>query len=187
MHPEEGSYLGAYLNHTSKFKLFVNIINHLFDDSDKLDDILNNQNNLKATIEKFDKEYYTVLIDNKKYLIKKVVDSRVISYKDETALLLILAPVLKNAFEYLSKYTCKPLGVLVHNYSVDSNSIIGVTLTGNSFELITDNEKENLSTVIKFDNDVKVLGDINMINYEMSLKHHAVLEIINLTYTYSCN
>lgn len=187
MHPEEGSYLGAYLNHTSKFKLFVNIINHLFNDSDKLDDILNHQNKLKATIEKFDKEYYTALIDNKKYLIKKVVDSRVISYKEETALVLIIAPVLTDAFEYLSKYTCKPLGVIILNYSVDSNSIKGVTLNGNSFELITDNKRENLSTVTKFDNDVKGLGDISKINYEMSLKHDAVLEIINLTYAHSYN
>lgn len=187
MHPSEGSFLGAFLNHSSKLKLFVNIVNFLFIDEQKLNVLTNTEFSLNEIIKSFDSTYFTALIDNKKYLIKRIINHKVIYNKSDTSLILILEPVLTNTFEFVSKYVGNPIRVLITNYTVEYNKIIGVNVDGSHFELLTDNKKENIIVVNTFENDLKRLEDRNRINYEMHIDHKALLDIVDLTYTHSCD
>lgn len=185
MHPGEGSYLGAFLNHSSKLKLFVNIVNFLFIDEQKLNTLTNTEFSLKEIIKSFDTTYFTALINNKKYLIKRIINHKVIHNKSDTSLILVLEPVLTDAFEFASKYVGNPIRVLITNYTVKHNKINGTNGNGGHFELLTDNKKENIIVVNKFENDLKRLKDRNRINYEIHLDHKALLDIIDLTYIHS--
>lgn len=182
MHPSGGGYLGAFFNHTSKFKLFVNIINHLFLEENKLSNLLRIQETVHNSINSFNKKFYTVLINDKKYLIKNIINHKIINCKNETALVIIVSPVLTDTYNYLSQYSSKPLNILVNDFTIGNNSIVGKTENKFFFELTTDNKEENIKTVSIFDNDLERLDDITRSNYEIHLKHRALLDIINLTY-----
>lgn len=185
MHPGEGSFLGPFLNHTSKLKLFVNIVNFLFIDEQKLNALTNTEFSLKKIIKSFDSSYFTALIDNKKYLIKRIINHKVIYNKYDTSLIFILEPILTDTFEFVSKHVGNPIRVLITNYTVEYNKIIGTNANGSHFELLTDNKKENIIVVNTFENDLRRLEDRNRINYEMHIDHKALLDIIDLTYIHS--
>lgn len=182
MHPGEGSYLGSFLNHSSKLKLFVNIVNFLFIDEQKLNVITNTHVVIKQVIESFDNKYFTALIDDKKYLIKRIINHKVIHNEIDTSLILILEPVLTDAFEYLSKYISNPIRVIITNYTIEFNKIVGTNVNGSLFELLTDNKIENIEVVKTFENDLKRLEERNRINYSMHLEHKSLSDIIDLTY-----
>lgn len=147
MHPDKLMYMGAIGFTDANARLFVNTINLLFLDIDKLNTLHNNIDQIDPQILPYQKGLHVLEFKDQKILIDGFHTYKYREFENNKLLLLFINPLTTTVHEQFVEHKYpEPLIITFTEFKISEDIIEGIDLEGTPMKIYIDNKYENFNT-----------------------------------------
>lgn len=183
MHPEQHSYMGALGKPTGNMMLFMNIINFLFLEKAAIEKLKARRQELKEELQLFQNGNFVLEYNKTKILIDIVHYHKYVTFGDKELLMLLVNPVLNNAFQYITEQKFDdPIVIALKEFKINGLTLEGRDLNGGMVKIETTYKEENMLKFLKYNEELKKVSDHDISVYNTFCSGKALWEMEKLIY-----
>ncbi|WP_304016503.1 hypothetical protein [Nonlabens dokdonensis] len=183
MHPDRHSFMGAMGFTDSNARLFVNIINLLFLETDKLKALHSKIKSIEATLQPFKSGLHILEFQNKKILIDGFHMFKYREFNKNKLLMMYINPLTTKVHEqFLEHKYPEPLIITFTDFIINDNSIEGVDLNGKLMKIYSNEKEENLKVYQKYLFALSKISEIEIGIFSSSNASKALWKIERIIY-----
>lgn len=184
MHPNSHSYMGALTQAKSNFMLFNNIINYMFLKPYEIEWLLRKREDLKKDFELFKNGNFVLEYNKTKILIDIVHYHKYVTFDDKELLMLLVNPVLNNAFQYITEQKFDdPIVIALQEFKINGLTLEGRDLNGGMVKIETTYKEENMLKFLAYNEELKKVSAGNIGVYNAFCSGKALWEMERIIYT----
>jgi hypothetical protein len=160
VHPNKHSFAGAMSFAASNARLFVNLINMLFLESNELNKLQKKIKQLEMELFSFQKGLHILEFQDKKILIEGFFKFEYREFGNNKLLILYIKPLTTKVYEqYVEHKFPEPLVVTFTQFKINDDRIEGVDLEGKSMKIYIDDKEQNLKTYYDYNEALSKVSD----------------------------
>lgn len=183
MHPDQHSYMGGIGKPTGNMMLFVNIINFLFMEKAAIEQLTDKREQLNEELEIFKNGNFVLEHKNTKILIDIVHYHKYVKFNDRQLLLLLVNPVLNNAYQYITDQMFEdPLIVVLKDFKINGLTLEGIDLDGGVVKIETTYKEENIAKFVLFNEELNRVSELDISAYNVFRSGKALWKMEELIY-----
>lgn len=183
MHPERHYYVGALGRTEGNVMLFMNIINVLFLEKKDIELLLERRQQLTEELEVFKNGNFVLEYNNTKILIDIVHYHKYVKYNNKELLLLLVNPVLNNAFQYLTDQKFEePLIMALKEFKINGLTLVGTDLNDDEVKIETTYKEENIAKFLLYNEELKKVSDHDISVYNAFCSRKALWKMEEMVY-----
>lgn len=147
MHPDRHSFAGVMSFAHSNIRLFINIINLLFLEPEKLKALHIKIQSIESQLYPFKTGLYVLEFQNKKILIDGIYTFKYRELENKKLLVVYINPLTTTVSEqFIEKKYPAPLIITFTDFEIKEDSIEGVDINGEPVRIYIDDKEQNLKT-----------------------------------------
>ncbi|TKD66536.1 hypothetical protein [Flavobacterium sp. ASW18X] len=150
MHPKSHSVYGALGFTNGNTMLFINIINKLFLEKNRLLHILNRQEELKKEIQRFRDGRYILTFNELKILVWKIYDIKYFKYQDKEFFYIYVGVVSQNIEQDIVQNRINPLVISLRELTISETGFKGLDVDGCPVKLTKNIDLRNILSYQKY-------------------------------------
>ena len=183
VHKDRHTFMGLVGYPINNIKLFINLINQIFQNKSDIEILITQNNLLSKTLLHFKNNPMILQFNDKRIQISNIILFKYIKYHTKELLILLVEPVLTNTFNLLQQNPSRnPLLLTFRNFTINKEQLIGLDQKGDKISIEFTNKKENRIVYDKFLKDKSKLSDINKTVYDLGIIGNAPWEMEKIMY-----
>lgn len=188
MHPDRHSFAGTMSFADSNVRLFVNIINLLFLDRNKLVELHEINEQLEIDLFPFQKGLYVLEFQNNKILIDGFFKFKYREFENNRLLIMYINPLTTKVHEhYVEHKFPEPLIITFADFKVKEESIEGIDLEGKPMKIYIDDKEQNLKTYYDYNEALSKLSEADIHRFINWNSSKALWQMEEVVYENCCN
>lgn len=178
VHKDAHTFMGVVGYPINNIRLIINLINQLFLEESVIKNSIKKENEYKRQLLNFQEKPMILEFNNKRILINNILSFKYIKYHKTELLLLLVEPVLTDAFCLLEENPSRnPLLITFKEFNISKEQIIGLDQDDKKQSIKFTDRDENIIVYNKFVDDKGRLSDINKTVYDLDIIGNAPWEM----------
>lgn len=184
VHRDSYFYMGALGMAKSNFMLFNNIINLLFLDLDDLEKLIERKEQIKQELSFFQKGNFVLEHNDSRILIDQVVFHKYSIHKNKELLLLVVNPILINAYDMFTSHRFdNPLILTLSKFKINELKLEAKDLNNNPVKIEETFKCDNLIKFSNYYDELERVSQHDIQGYIAYNTHNALLKMEELIYS----
>jgi hypothetical protein len=182
VHKDAHTFMGVIGYPINNIRLFINLINQIFQKESEIKKITTEHNRIKKILETYDNKPM-IYSKDKKYLIDSILLFKYIKFNQKELLVLMANPILINAYNTYTTYTTvKPILITFKEFKISNEEITGIDLNDKEVSITFTNKIENLNIYNNFIEERGKVPEPDLQIYESIIYRDAPWEMERIIY-----